>query len=271
MPRDRHRAAWEDWAKVDPFWAVLSEPDARHGRWDRERFFATGVDMVATMLEHAGSWGRPSPRGTALDFGCGVGRLTRALAPHFKRAYGLDVAPTMIDEAIRLDAGSSGATFVLHDRDDLRRFESGTVDFVSCLLVLQHLPSRDAIEGYLREFVRVLSAGGVAVVQLPVHVPPAERRSTLRRWLQLRTRGGRLLRALGVSPRFLYERFGWQPEMRMSGIPYDETIAVFESASGHVLDVSPESTDPGGVVSRLYFVAPRSTSAMSPGDITSSG
>ena len=256
MPRDRHRAAWDDWAKVDPLWAVLSEPEARHGRWDVDQFFATGVGMVATMLDHSASYGRPAVRGTALDFGCGVGRLTRALAPHFEHTYGLDVAPTMVDEAMRLDAGASGASFVVHDRDDLSRFESGTIDFVSCLLVLQHLPTRAAIETYLREFVRVLSPGGVAVVQLPVHVPPARPRSTLRSKLQLRTRGGRALRALGVSPRVLYERFGWQPEMRMSGIPYDETVAVFEAAGGHVLHASSESTDPGGVVSRLYFVAP---------------
>jgi SAM-dependent methyltransferase len=261
VARDRHRAAWEDWGRVDPFWAVLSEADARHGKWDRERFFATGVDMVATMLEHASHYGRPAPHGTALDFGCGLGRLTRALAPHFEHTYGLDVASTMIDEARLLDVGpeSSGAEYLLHDRDDLSQFSDGAVDFLSCLLVLQHLPSRDLIETYLREFVRVLSPGGVAVVQLPVHVPRAESGSRVRRWLQLRTRGARLLRALGVSPKFLYERLGWRPEMRMSGIPYEETVAVFESAGGDVLDTSPESVDPGGVVSRLYFVAPGGT------------
>jgi SAM-dependent methyltransferase len=258
MARDRHRAAWEDWGRVDPFWAVLSEADARHGGWDVDRFFATGVDMVATMLTHAGGYGRPERHEVALDFGCGLGRLTRALAPHFTRTYGLDVASTMIEEARRLDSGPdrSGAEFVLHDRDDLSGYETGSIDFLSCLLVLQHLPSREAIETYLREFVRVLAPGGASVVQLPVHVPKAESGSRLRRWLQLRTRGARLLRALGVSPKLLYERFGWRPEMRMSGVPYEETVAVFEGAGGTVLDVSPESTDPGGVVSRLYFVAP---------------
>jgi SAM-dependent methyltransferase len=269
VARDRHRAAWEDWGRIDPFWAILTEADARHGRWDVDRFFATGVEQVAAMLAHTQRYGRPSRRGTALDFGCGLGRLTRALAPHFETTYGLDVASTMIERAQQLDTelGRSGAAFVRHDDEDLSRFASGSVDLLSCLLVLQHLPSRDAIEGYLGEFVRVLSSGGVAVVQLPVRVPKVEgdphgpRRMRGRRLLRaigVRPRfRWRSARAVGVSPKFLYERLGWEPEMLMSGIPYEETVTIFEAAGGRLLDATRESRHPGGVVSRTYLVAPR--------------
>ena len=30
---------WEDFAAQDPFWAVLSQPDRKYGRWDREDFY----------------------------------------------------------------------------------------------------------------------------------------------------------------------------------------------------------------------------------------
>jgi SAM-dependent methyltransferase len=251
VARDRHRAAWEDWGRIDPFWAILTAPDTRHGGWDIDRFFATGVDMVAAMLAHTQRYGRPARPGTALDFGCGLGRLTRALAPHFERTYGLDVASTMIKQAKRLDPGS-GAVFVRHDREDLSRYESGSVDFLSCLLVLQHLPSRDAIERYLREFVRVLSPGGVAAVQLPERVPPRDDP-----YVPLGTRGKRWLRAVGVSPTFLYERLGWEPEMLMSAVPYEETVRIFEAVGGRLLDAPPEERHPGGVISRTYYIAPR--------------
>jgi hypothetical protein len=48
---------------------------------------------------------------------------------------GLDIASTMIDRA----PSSCGTTARIS-----RGTASGSVDFVSCLLVLQHLPSRDA-------------------------------------------------------------------------------------------------------------------------------
>jgi hypothetical protein len=71
VARDRHRAAWEDWGRIDPFLAVLTEADARHGRWDVVRFFATGVEQVATMLAHAQRYGRPARRGTRSTSGAG--------------------------------------------------------------------------------------------------------------------------------------------------------------------------------------------------------
>lgn len=72
----------------------------------------------------------------------------------------------------------------------------------------------------------------------------------------MRTRALRVLRAVGVPPRFLYRRLGWQPEMPMTAIPHDEIVAVVESSGGRVLEATPETTDPGGVISRVYLIAP---------------
>ena len=43
-------------------------------------------------------------RGRALDFGCGAGRLTRALAARFESVVGVDVADAMLDKARALNA-----------------------------------------------------------------------------------------------------------------------------------------------------------------------
>lgn len=253
---DKQRSAWEDWGRVDPFWAVLTDGE-RHGGWDIDRFFTTGLEAAGWALAHAEELGRPANRRLALDFGCGVGRVTRALAPHFERTVGLDIAATMVDEARRLDAqrGASGAEFAVYEGDDLADW-AGSVDFLISLLVLQHVPSRDVIAGLLRAFVRALSPGGIATVHLPSALPAGSQG-----YRRLRMRAGDRLRAAGLSARFLYRR-GWQPEMLMNAIPYDETVAILEDAGGEVLDAT-ESSVGDGVVNHIYFFA-RADTGQSP-------
>jgi SAM-dependent methyltransferase len=254
VPRRAERRAWEDWARVDPFWAILTEPQARHGHWDQAAFFESGRAVIESLLGDAQQLGRPVARHLAVDFGCGVGRLTRALAPHFETTFGLDIAPTMIEEATRLNAGVPGCRFVVHEDDDLRRFDAGSVDFLCSLLVLQHLPSPAAIETCVQEFVRVLAAGGLAVFQLPTHVPPPPPPTTLRARLAIRRRVTRVLRAIGVSRRILYDWLRWRPEMGMLAMSETATIAVIDGAGGRVLKVADLPVDHGGVSSCLYFV-----------------
>ena len=43
---------WDEFAKNDPFWAILTSPHAKGNRWDREQFFATGVTEVTEILEY---------------------------------------------------------------------------------------------------------------------------------------------------------------------------------------------------------------------------
>ena len=86
-------------------------------------------------------------------------------------------------------------------------------------------------------------------MQLPSAVPPAGLAAATR------PQSKNWLRALGFHPKFLYERLGWQPAMTMRAIPYEETVALLESAGAEVLDaVEHDAGD--GVVNRTYFFAP---------------
>ena len=88
---------WEHLAQEDPFWAICTDPAQKRGSWDRNKFFATGERKIETVLQHARSLGlKLHYRGPALDFGCGVGRLTQALCNHFDECRGVDISPTMI-------------------------------------------------------------------------------------------------------------------------------------------------------------------------------
>jgi len=79
-----HQRDWEDLARLDPLWAIASAPDRRHGAWDDDEFMAGGRRKVAAIMRTLHGLDAPIDRRRALDFGCGVGRLTLPLAGHFE-------------------------------------------------------------------------------------------------------------------------------------------------------------------------------------------
>src|SRR5437588_118672 len=97
------RDYWDRHARRDPLWAILSDTAKKDGKWDVARFFQTGVSEIASLLYELDAQGIFPSRGAALDFGCGVGRLTQALAPHFDRVVGVDVSSCMQELATRLN------------------------------------------------------------------------------------------------------------------------------------------------------------------------
>jgi SAM-dependent methyltransferase len=160
------RLKWEKMGRDDPLWAVLAWDGTEHGGWDLEAFFAEGERDVGAFLAEAAVL-RASPHfGDALDFGCGVGRLSRALASRFESVTGVDISGPMIHQADRLVAAErSNCRFVLNTAATLP-FPAASFDFVISNIVLQHMPPELA-KGYIREFMRVLRPHGLAIFQVP--------------------------------------------------------------------------------------------------------
>ena len=241
-----HRDDWNAIAELDPRWAVLSVPEGKYGRWDDGPFFATGEEEVAALLASAAELGLPERRESALDFGCGLGRLTRALAARFDRVVGVDISEAMVREARRLNAAVPAAEFVLNERDDLGAFADASFDLVCTTYVLQHHPSAAGAERSITELIRVLRPGGLLAFQLPAALDPVVR-------AQPRARLYRLLRQVGFSPRTLYWRLGLHP-MRMLAIPPPQVRAVVERAGGRVLRVGEEHDANARMTSARYLV-----------------
>lgn len=157
---------WQRLGRDDPLWAVLSDARYKGGGWDPVEFFAAGVADVERVFDEAAEHGLSCGRGTALDFGCGVGRLSQALAAQFESVVGVDIADSMVEEARLRNLQPDRCRFLVNDRPDLSFLADGTFDFVLSLLVLQHMETRYA-STYIREFVRVLKPGGLSVFQIP--------------------------------------------------------------------------------------------------------
>jgi SAM-dependent methyltransferase len=166
---------WDEWGKRDPYFAIISRPDRRGNQWNLEEFLETGMQEIDGILAWLGELGVPYRTGRALDFGCGVGRLTQALARTFSHCDGVDIAPTMIDLARDLNQFGDRVQYRVNDRDDLALFDDGVFDLVCSDIVLQHVAPEYSAR-YVQEFTRVLAPGGVVVFQLPSHpLAPHER------------------------------------------------------------------------------------------------
>ena len=163
---DEARRDWTVLGQTDPLWAVLLLPGTKDGGWNLDEFLATGRTDVAESVAWLDTLGLPTRWQRALDFGCGVGRLSQALAGHATEVVGVDISHPMLEQARRIDRTGGACTFVHNDTPDLSQFPGGHFDLVYSILVLQHLP-RPAIDAYLAEFLRVLRPGGTIVVQLP--------------------------------------------------------------------------------------------------------
>ena len=254
MPSRAHSQAWEDWGAVNPLYAIITDPQYRHGG-DVEEFLRGGGGAVREVLAETDRLGIGTGRDAALDFGCGVGRLTGPLADSFANVTGVDVAPSMLEAARELHAERTNCTFRLNRSDDLAWVPDASFDLVLCLLVLQHLASTEAMEAYLREFVRALKPGGALVVQLPSSVPA--HRPPLPSWRSrdgLRVRTARFLRRVGVPAPVLYRRLEWVPDMTLLALPEAVTRRIFAEAGGDVVHVTPATTDEGGTVGHTWFV-----------------
>jgi FkbM family methyltransferase len=158
------RRVWSALGDDDPLWAVLSHADKQGRRWDVEEFLETGRVEVEAQLAELTSRGFPLARELALDFGCGAGRLTRALVGHFERVIGIDVSASMIATAQKLNGDLDGIEFRENASSRIDNVADASVDLVLSRIVLQHIPRALAI-GYVAEFFRVLAPGGVTVFQ----------------------------------------------------------------------------------------------------------
>jgi SAM-dependent methyltransferase len=228
---------WETFGREDPLWAVLTDPERRGGRWELDEFLATGEDEVQAVFDELAALDVPVGRMRALDFGCGVGRLTQALADRFDRCDGVDIADSMIAEAERINRRGDRVGYHVNSRPDLTLFESETFDFVLSFIALQHMEPRYASR-YIAEFIRVLRPGGITIFQLPTGrylapiTPLADGawRATITR---LRTRV--VPAAASSAGSAEVDADTQRPVMEMHGIPPEQLRDALIAAGGEVV------------------------------------
>lgn len=170
---------WDELAEKDAEFFILTEKSKREGRWGKKEFLETGREQwkrFKELLTHYGLAYIISKKNIALDMGCGVGRITFAMAEDFYKVIGIDVSEKMIQKAQEYQkyAGIKNVEFKINNGVDLSVMKSSSVDFLLSYLTLQHCPRPIQVLNYIKEFARVLKSGGVCVFQ--TRVSPAFKR-----------------------------------------------------------------------------------------------
>jgi SAM-dependent methyltransferase len=155
------KSNWESLAERDALFAILTDRRRAGGKWDVAEFMATGEAEANTIMGHLASIRcTPNCAGAALDFGCGVGRVTQAMARRFASCVGVDISRQMVNKARSLNQYTH-CRYMASSEERLP-FVDARFSFIYSNIVLQHVPRRFST-AYLREFVRVLAPGGILV------------------------------------------------------------------------------------------------------------
>lgn len=149
----------EDWKGIagEPYYGVFSHTEYFRDQLTPERleqFWQTGRQEIAGQLDILRRHYGPFEPRSAIDFGCGVGRLTRAMAAIVDQAYGIDVAPLMLAEARK------GAPANIDFRHDL---PDGPVDWINSTIVFQHIHPANGIPLLARLLERLAPGGGITL------------------------------------------------------------------------------------------------------------
>lgn len=137
--------------------AYINWPDVAN---EEGAFFASGREDYERYVTPFLKRMEFDPRGkSALEIGCGIGRIARWMAADFGGYTGVDVSPEMIRKASSY--AIRNATFQVVSGRDLGGIASGSFDFVFSFAVFQHVPDKRAIFSYFEETARALRPGGI--------------------------------------------------------------------------------------------------------------
>jgi len=163
------RKNWEEFAEKDPLWAILPLPEKKGNRWKIDELYKTGKDEIDSIMDYIKGLNLNLKFHRALDFGCGVGRLTQALCGYFEECVGIDISLGMLSIAGDYNKYKERCLYVLNCASDLKIFKDGVFDFIYSNIVFQHLPPKLTLS-YIKEFLRIIKKDGIIIFQVTTDI-----------------------------------------------------------------------------------------------------
>jgi SAM-dependent methyltransferase len=171
QPKHWKQLTWEAMAQENPLFAVMTTDamaDAAPADFSPEHLtelFRKGVKLfkknIRKQLHHSPD---PPDQTLVVEYGCGVGRILKAVADAGWRCAGIDISPTMIEHCRRL-APDTEALYVL-DADGRTTMPDEAASVVYSFAVVQHIASLKSYLQAFDEMCRILKPGGILAVQI---------------------------------------------------------------------------------------------------------
>src|SRR5438094_42221 len=114
------QTSWEEFAKEDAMWAILADPQRKGKKWTPQEFFASGQADIDALMAYFDSLKIRVSADTALDFGCGIGRLSQGLCRYFTKVNGVDISASMIEAANRYNQHGDQCAYHLNTKPNLK-------------------------------------------------------------------------------------------------------------------------------------------------------
>ena len=210
------RAYWDAKADENPMWFIHSQLD--YAAPDADEFWRSGEEALTSTLDAVGASFAGTER--VLEIGCGIGRMTRAIAGRVDHVVGLDVSPAMVERARSALADVGNVELMVGSGADLAGLPDAAFDAVYSFIVFQHIPDPATTCAYVTEIGRVLRPGGWTVFQVSeepaVHDPS--------RWAA----GERSVRAVVDRRRGRRAAGCLAPEWLGSAVPREQLVAAME-------------------------------------------
>ena len=166
----KSKDSWSILGDQDPYYGVLTDEKYRSSKLDKDvlaEFYNSGESQINFVMRLLKKFNIKLNRNIAVDFGCGVGRLTLPISKSgFGKVYGVDISEGMLAKAM------------LHTREmnfgeDIKYLTSLSsisekVDFVHSYIVLQHIEKRIGYD-IISQMAQMLNVEGVIAIHVPIY------------------------------------------------------------------------------------------------------
>lgn len=143
----------EHWAETAKLGALASVIDPNDTRGLKNLYIAQLRDEALNRVLPVNGF-------SLLDFGCGSGNLSNALASESRKITGLDISPDLLEIAVRQN-DPSFCKFVLYDGGDIP-LDDRSFDFAATYVVLNHIVDDEQLTTTLGNIRETLTDDGHA-------------------------------------------------------------------------------------------------------------